>query len=230
MLKPIQDKQVYVSILGSDGTLRKVVSETTPGAVKREYETSDGKKGVKWEHIYQELSGVITTVEFFDGDFGKNLIIGITDGKEQEIKLSASMNSPFGEDLAKKLPAIDIKKPVIIRPYAFTDDNGKVRKGVSIMQDGNKVLSFFQDADRKPLHGYPQPQFKKDKKTGEDKQFSKDEWKIYFTGCRIFLTEYIEEHHLLKNEIAPIQNQQLSREEIYENGGVQEAPLEEIAF
>ena len=232
MLKPISEKATYVNILGSDGTLRKEVTETTPGAVKREWKSGDGKSsGVKWEHIYSELSGVITTVEFYSGDYGVNLIIGVTDGDEPEVRLSMSMSSSFGEDFALKLPALDIKKPVIIKPYSFVDDNGKPKKGVTVFQDGNKVQNFFYDAAKKETtHGCPVPQWKTDKKTGEKKQFTSEEWKLYFGIRRQFLIEYIEENHLLKNENAPAQ---ISRDEAYANSGVQtsdEMGLSDLPF
>jgi hypothetical protein len=227
MLKEYTPKATYINILGSDGTLRKEVEETTPGAVKREWKSGDGKSsGVKWEHIYSELSGVISSVEIYEGDFGKNIIVGVTDGEEPEIKLSISMNSPFGEDFAKKLPNIDIKKPIIIKPYAFTDDKGKVRKGVTVMQDGNKLQNFFYDAAKKEnIHEFPNPQYKFDKK-GEKKDFSKDEWKIYFALCRQFLIDYIEEHHLLKNESTSSATD--GREMMYEKMGVKEATDEQL--
>ncbi len=224
MLKPIQEKANYVNILGSDGTLRKTVDETTPGAVRREWKSGDGKsEGVKFELIYQELSGIITSIEIYEGDFGKNIIVGVTDGKEPEIKMSVSMNSPFGEDLAKKIPNIDLQEKVIFKPYAFTDDKGKVRKGITIMQDGNKIQNFFYDiANKTNIHEYPNPEFKIDKKSGEKKPFSTDEWKIYFAQCRQFLLDYIEEHHILLNEVVEVTGLTATdgRDMVYEKLGV----------
>ena len=64
MLKEYTEKPRYINILGSDGTLRETVTETTPGAIKREWKSGDGKSsGVKWERVYAEVSGINTTIE-----------------------------------------------------------------------------------------------------------------------------------------------------------------------
>jgi len=200
-LTPKQEKSSYLNVLSSDGSLRMVVDQDTPGAERRDWVSGDGKtSGVKYELVYQDVSGIITSVEMYEGDYGKNLIIGLTDGDEPEVKVSMSMNSPFGEEMAKKLPSIDMTKTVKIAPYAFEDEKGKTRKGVSVVQDEKKLQNFFYDFNAKEnINGYPSPALKKDKKTGEDKPFSKDEWKIYFGIARQFLVDYIEEHHLKKS-------------------------------
>lgn len=179
----------YVSVL-SDGSMRVVVDENTEGAVRRDYETSDGKTGTKWELVYNKLSGYITGIQFYDGDFGNNLQLTITDGEEKPIVLSLSTGSNFGEDMMKKLPAIDLTKRVVMIPYSFEDDNGKLRKGMTVIQNGDeKIANFFYDpTTKKNLHGYPETSF------GKKKTISKDEWKAYFLQCRIFLTDYINEH------------------------------------
>ena len=125
----------------------------------------------------------------------------------------------------KKLPNVDMKKPVILKPYAFVADNGKPMKGITVMQDGNKLTNYFYDAVKKEnLHDFPVPQFKTDKKTGEKKPFSSEEWKLYFGICRQFLIEHTEENHLLKNEIAACNTD--GRDITYEKQGVKSAEEE----
>ncbi len=70
-LKNNQREGKFVSIL-ADGKMHMTVPEGTEGAVKRDYETSDGKKGTKHELVYTELSGMIEKIEFYEGDFGKS--------------------------------------------------------------------------------------------------------------------------------------------------------------
>lgn len=194
-LTPKKEFGSFLNVLSSDGTLRMTVNEDTEGAVKREWESGDGKTGVKWELIYQKVEGFITSIEFYDGDYGRNIIVGIDD-----LKLSLGTNTPYGEDFMKKLPNIDITKPIALSPFAFEDDKGKTRKGVSIVQDGKKVQNFFYDFAKKTnIHGYPNPEFKTDKK-GVVKPFSTDDWKLYFGTARKFLCDYIEEHHLIEAE------------------------------
>lgn len=203
-------KRTYLNILGSDGSLRMTTEESDPKAKRRDWKSPDGEKtGTKWERVYRDISGKVTTIEFYDGDYGKNLIIGLTDGDNDEVCVSIQTNSPFGEDMMKKIPAIDMSKSIKLAPYAFEDDNGKMRKGVTVYQANdegvfdkdNKVENFFYDKTKKEnLYDFPTPKFKKDKKTGENKPFSSDEWKLYFGTCRLFLIDYIEEKHLVKTE------------------------------
>lgn len=183
-LQNTRDTRKYVTVL-SDGTIRLNVTEETEGAVKREYETSDKKTGVKYELVFSELSGKITGLNFQDGDYGKNLQIEVTDG--DPIVLSLNTASSFGEDFLKKLPNIDLTKEVILRPYSFEDDNGKLRKGITVIQNGDKIASYFYDVEgKKNINGYPTPDQKK------VKSFDKDDWKIYFIEVRKFLIAYAE--------------------------------------
>jgi hypothetical protein len=176
----------FLSIL-SDGTIRLSVPEGTEGAQKREYETSDGKTGVKYELVYTELSGMITGIKFWEGDFGKSIQLTITDGDEDPVVLSVSTASSFGEDLMKKLPAIETSKPIVLSPYSFEDDRGKKRKGITIRQGENKIENYYYDKDtKKNIHGYPETDFGK-------KKPSKDDWKMYFMKARLFLIDQIVE-------------------------------------
>lgn len=180
-LKNTRSDNTFVTIL-SDGTLRVTVPEGTDGAVKREYETSDGKKGVKYEHVFTELFGMIKKINFFEGSYGKSLQIIVEDNGE-EYNLSVNTESNFGEDLMKKLPSVDMKKPVLIVPYSFDDEKGKKKRGVTISQDGKKIQNFFLDKEtNKSKSGYPEVPKKK---------MTKDDWKLYFMNARIFLIEYI---------------------------------------
>lgn len=184
-----------MNILGSDGTLRLTVPEGTEGAVYREYETSDGKKGSKWELIFKSLSGMISNIQTHDGDYGMNLMLTLSyDGGEDTISIGTS--TPFGEDFMKKLPNINLDEYIEFAPFAFTDDHGKLRKGVSIKQGDKKVQNFFykagEDGERGVnVNGYPNPD-------GDTTKYTKDDWKIYFMQARKFLIKYTEEHFLPK--------------------------------
>lgn len=173
----------FLSIL-SDGTIRLSVPEGTEGAVRREYETSDGKTGVKHELVYTELSGMLTDVKFFEGDFGKLIQLTIEDVGEDPVVLSIGTASNFGEDLMKKLPGVDIEKPIVISPYSFEDEKGKKRKGVTLSQDGNKIENYYYDKEgKKNINGYPELKI--------TKKMSKDDWKMYFLKVRMFLIDEV---------------------------------------
>lgn len=218
---------IYASVL-ADGKIHVSVPEGTEGAVLREYETSTGEKGSKWEFVYDRLSGIITGIAFYEGDFGNQLQVTISDGEEKPVMLSLSTASNFGEDLMKKIPAIDFSKKVILSPYAMEDEKtGKIKKGISVIQEDKKIQNYFYDFhEKKNINGYPEPKFKVDKKTGENKPFSKDEWKLYFGECRVFLTEYITEHHLIMSEQAKKANEEWFVQKVK----YPEGPTEEVAF
>lgn len=190
------NKDNYVSILSSDGTLRMPVPEGTEGATVREYETSDGKKGVKHELVFNKLEGKITKVEFFDGEFGKLIQLTVTDDSG-DVVLSVNTSQNYGEDLMKKLPNINFDLPVAFSPYSFEDDKGKVRKGISIVQNDNKIQNFFYDpVKQKNINGYPDPE--------PGKEYDKEDWKVYFIQARKFLVKYTEDNIIPKfPEAAP---------------------------
>lgn len=191
MLINTRQENKFVTIL-SDGTLRLPVTEFTEGAVKREYETSDGKKGTKHELVFTEISGFITKVEFHDGEYGKLLQVTMSEEGEEDVVVSLNTSSSFGEDMMKKLMSIDTQKKVRLVPYSFTDEKGKSKKGLTVYQDGEKVKNYFTEgegAETKLLHGFPAIP-----KVAKGKIISSDEWKLYFMQARLFLVSYIEEH------------------------------------
>lgn len=191
-----KDTAIYFNVLGSDGTLRVTVPEGTEGATRRDYETKDGAKGTKFEKVYKKVTGRITDVSFYDGDYGRNLIIELTNDAEQVAKVSLNTQSNFAEDTMGKLPAVDFTQPVTFAPYSFTDNHGKNKRGMTIFQGGtekeNKVESFFKawDDEKKTFvykNNFPAPK-------GDVSKYTSDKWKIYFAEARVFLGEYIEEH------------------------------------
>lgn len=184
-LKNTDVENNFVSIL-ADGKLHKNSTQENKDAIKREYETSDGLKGEKWELIYTELTGIITEVKFYEGNYGKLIQLVFLDG-EEEITLSVNVNTSFGEDIMKKIPAIDLKLPVKIVPYSFEDEKDKKRRGVTFYQNEKKVANFYYDPEtKKNKNGYPDPKVKKGGK------ISNEEWKIYFMEVRLFLIEDIK--------------------------------------
>lgn len=188
-----KDDKNYVNILGSDGSLRMTVDENTEGAKRREYETSDGKTGVKWELVFKSISGMVKDISFYDGSFGENILIDF-ENDDEVLTLSVNTASNFGEDLMKKLPNIDFSQRVSMTPYAFEDEKGKVRKGLTINNQGDKIQNFFYDPiAKKNINNYPDP-----KPNKGDKPYTKDDWKIYFIETRKFLTEYTQENILPK--------------------------------
>jgi hypothetical protein len=185
-----KDSRRFISVLGSAGDFREAVDEGTEGAKKRTYETSDGKTGEKWEIPYKAIGGTITDIEFFEGDYGRNLILTVNIGEDEPVCVSLGTNTPFGESVLKVLPNIDFNKEVHMSPYNFTPEGGKNLRGVSVKQDGKKVENAFYNYETKEsLLGYPEPE-------GDTSSYDSDDWKMYFTACRKHTIKYAEENIL----------------------------------
>lgn len=187
-----KNKSQFFNVL-SDGKFHTAVPEGTEGSVKREYETSDGKKGVKNELIAESIIGVISNISIFEGDYGKNLQITVGELGKDGIVVSLSAASSFGEDFMKKLPAIDLDKEVKLSPYSFDDESGKKKKGLTIYQDDKKILNFYLSVKTnakgekkyETANGYPElPK--------ESKNWDADDWKLYFAQARKFLLQEVQ--------------------------------------
>lgn len=200
MLKEKQESTsniTFLSIIG--GKFVKTVEETTPGAVKREWSVG-GKSGVKWEKEYDSVSGKIKSLEFHDGEFGKNLKVWVADGDEM-FCISTSVKTGFGEDVLKKLPAVNYKEEIQLTPYEFTPDGAKYAlKGVTFFQADKKLTNFYRDADKKTINGQPVPE-------GDISDMDKEEiseyWKSYFAKVRRFMIKEIEDKIIPNLEPAP---------------------------
>jgi hypothetical protein len=171
--------QTFANVL-SDGKIRIACQDSTPNAVKREWELKDGSKGTKYELVYDKIDGIIKNLFIYDGNFGKTLQITIDD-----IVLCLNMKSNFADDFMRKLPNIDLEKTVEISPYSFETKEGKTKKGVSVIQNGEKIKNFFYDEEaKKAANGYPElPK--------GYKKFDSDDWSVHFIGCNKFLAEYM---------------------------------------
>jgi hypothetical protein len=197
MLKTSGEDKTYASIL-SDGRIHITVPEGTEGAVIRKYKTSDGLEGQKTEKVYTEVIGKITGIAFRDGEYGTQLQVDVDDGTNEPVCLSLATSSNYGEDMMKKLMNVDMERTVKIVPFSFKDDKGKQKRGVTIWQHNpktkknEKIQNYFYDAEaKKNINGYPEPKPKKGKTT---KDFTKENWKLYFGECREFLIDIITEH------------------------------------
>jgi len=177
-----RDSRTFASILG-DSTIRVTTDESTEGAVSRKYKNKQGVELIKWELVYNSLSGIINGIKFEDGDWGVKLNITVDD-----VVLSMGLKTNYAEDLMKKLPAIDFNSEVKLIPFNFKGTNGKMQKGFSIKQNGEKIKSFFWDKEnKKSINGVPSPE-------GDTTKFDKDDWINYYNIVRKFLQKYTEEN------------------------------------
>jgi len=175
----------------ADGKLREKVDEGTPGAKLRIVLNDDGsEKARKWELMYPGITGIITSIGQYIGDYGTSLNVRMKDENDEEYTVSLKENSPYGEGFMHKLPKIDLTKEVSLSGYAsFEDKEGrKVPAGLTVEQDGVKLKSFFtwkDGEDWKSVEGFPLP----DKKT---KERGGDLWKMYYDNVRVWMIDYLE--------------------------------------
>jgi len=184
-----REARTFVTIL-SDGSLRIPSTSDNPDAVRREYKTSKGVEGVKFELVQDAYEGLIKSVNFHDAGFGEMLNIAFEreEGQAEGVIISVSTENNFGTDLMRKFPLVDFNKKVSLNPFSFLSDAGKDIRGVTIRQDSiansGKVQDFFFDKENKiATNGIPVPQ-------GDVKAYTKDDWKIYFMQVRKFLVYY----------------------------------------
>ena len=188
-----KDGQYYTVIAGE---FRVQVPQDHPEAVRRDYELKDGTHGTKYERAVKALFGKITDVSFYEGDYGKNLLVTLDKNEEtgDTPVISVGVATNYGEDFLKKLPSINFEEEVRIRPFAWTpEDSTKERRGIEItMRDEEglfkkKVHDFFHDENKNVLHDYPTPE-------GDVEKYDTEDWKIYFIKARKFLIKYAEEN------------------------------------
>lgn len=190
----VTDKKAgrFISIK-SHGKFEEKVAPGTEGSEHVEYEFVDRKtgqtvKGEKDVMRYPRIENLtVTNVEFEDGDYGKNILVTLSDG-EDEIVWAQGVATPFGEDLMKKLPAVDFAEKISVQPYAFINEkNGKPVRGVNIYQKSDKVLSHFWDGE-KAINGIPEVE------QSAYETFTSEDWTVHFITVRKFLVAYIDEH------------------------------------
>ena len=179
----------------ADGLLREKVDEGTEGAKLRVVKDDAGiVKAEKWELTYPGITGFITGVTTFDGEYGTNILVSIKDENDEQFTVSLKASSMYGEDFLPKLPNIDREKEVSMKGYNFEADNGRKMTGITITQDGEKLRNAFnyKDGDEwvTPIDGYPQVDDKKTPKNSE-------QWKIFFSTRREWVMEYLTEQGLI---------------------------------
>jgi hypothetical protein len=206
--KPNSNKQ-YLSIV--QGSLRQSVPEGTAEAVRREWEAG-GDKGVKHEIVFKAITGLITDVNFYDGESNGrkftnlNIVLDENENGKKPV-ISVGVSTRYASDILKKLPGVNFDEEVRIRPYAFIPEGEeKTVTGVEITQkdrSGNftrKVDSHFHSkgGDGKTLvkNGFPKPD-------GDTREYTSDDWQAFYVQVRRFLVNYTKEQICPRFKDAP---------------------------
>lgn len=174
----------FLSII--QGNLAMKSDENNPEAVEREYEDKDGNKKTKWELLFSSIDGRIVDIRFSASDFGEQCIVTIQD-VDEKYNVALATDNRFFTDFAKKLPNVDLTKDVTLSPYDFEDKEGKQVKGLTVEQDGEKIYSYYYDADKKKtINGLPEVSAK------DRKEYDSDDWKMFFIKERKFLKKAVQ--------------------------------------
>jgi len=173
------------------------VESNTPGAVRIEYQLRDGTAGHYFACKKEYLRGVIESIYFKEGNFGKSLMINLING-EEKTAIQATVDTDYATTLMHLIPSLDLKKEVIFAPYDFIikvvqeGQKPKRIRGMSLKQDDEKVKKFFFDSEaRKALHGAPE--FDGDTK-------DKADWRLHFMKVNNFLVKYITANFATEQE------------------------------
>ena len=181
--------RVYWNIIG--GSLRRKVDPDTPGAVIREYETKDGGKAVKHELVVKAITGKVADLSVQDSEFGEKIVIEFEPDEQGKIHVvSIPLDSGYGESFLHIAPNIDFEKPIRLMPYNIKDENSdKVKRGIVVYQDEEKVPNFFFDTEKKEpkVKEYPMP-------PKDTSSWTSTRWKAFFIERRAFLLDYFKEN------------------------------------
>ena len=149
-----------VTIVRGKFTLRLADDSDNPKAVERTLEKGANAGKVVKELHYTGIEGNITSCYVDESDFGANFITELVDDEDARFKLQIPLDSQFFGQYAKRMPNIDISKPLFL---GLGYDKEHNRNFLFARQNGEKVsMAFTKDN----LNGMPEP----NKKTVKGKE------------------------------------------------------------
>lgn len=134
-----ENNALYLSIAGGFIWDRKADS-TNPNYSTQEFTKANGEVGERKGAKYADITGMIKDVEIKQHpEYGESINVSIASGGEKYI-ISITTNTKNSQDMMRALLLMDLKKPIYIKPYDFTDRATKKRaQGISFKQDGEKI-------------------------------------------------------------------------------------------
>jgi hypothetical protein len=122
-----------------------------------------------FEQNFDFIEGAIVDAKLTEHDeYGSHIVLTISDG-ETKADLQIKFDSAYGRSFLFKLPKLDVKSKVKIKPYSFVSkDNGKTITGLNVFNP-NKVENAYTKDNPNGL-----PQLKKVKFNGKE-QWDKTE-------------------------------------------------------
>lgn len=183
--EPLSKSGTFLKII--DGNFVREVPEGTPNAERREYEV-DGRKGVKFELVFMNWTGLITKITFKTTDYGEMCNIHMHDAI-----ITVNTSSRYFKDFAQRIKNADLSQQLTLHPYSMLNDDGDKVVGVSVQQGDEKMKNYYWDTDlRQVTGGYPE--ITEDAEKKEKKSY----WKAYFAEVEEFLIEELKKIKFLE--------------------------------
>jgi len=137
----------------TEGKVRQRADETTEGAAPRIVTNpKTGENKTVYELVYDYVEGYITKIEMYKDDFNTELIettIYNQDDDQYRV-LKIKLNSGYGSKFFELIPNVNMKEPVRIFPYSFTNKEKKVIIGLNIYQPKDTLdLKFEKKIEKK---------------------------------------------------------------------------------
>jgi hypothetical protein len=106
------------------------------------------------ERYFESLDGIVTDVHAKDTEYGRKWVIELKDGSDTYV-LQMNYDSSYAKYILNSLlntTHYSLARPVNIKPYYFEDkSSGKLRKGVTVSQDANKIPWKFGVGELPPM-------------------------------------------------------------------------------
>jgi hypothetical protein len=184
---------VFLSV--ADGNLVRSYKVANDNTIERV--TKTGK--LVFEEKYKDLTGIITSIETKENDFGKQWAVTFMDGSDKYV-VNMPFSSRYAASFLKALPNIDGNKVVKFMPWSMTDkqDASKKITGITMYQnDGNGFVKILPAFTKEAPNGLPQmKKIKvKGKETWDDSdmmEFLENVAKEFIAGLKKSAPEAIE--------------------------------------
>jgi len=191
----------YISFKPSIGRLAIKSDQGDPEAKPRTYKNSQtGEDVTVYEKRFQYISGKVVGVSVdTSGDYGSQLKIVLRDG-DADYTLPIPLNKSWGTKVAEALPNVKLDEEVLFTAYEdfITNDGKEVQAGLSVKQNGERVLSSFnvKNGDKwERKEGYPEYPSSDTipDKTKNKAKYTKF-WQDYYFSVEEFLIDWFEKN------------------------------------
>jgi hypothetical protein len=194
---------------GEGATIRRTAKDGEQHIVREGNNPKTNEPFAKKEVVIPKIIGTIESIDVFENDNGKNLNIFFSlednETESDRIILSLGYATPYGEDFMHKAPGIKPDVEYTVSVFNFTDDKGKIHKGIVIKNGDDKLPNVYSSKDASGnwtnKEGYPLPENK-----GEG--YDSEDWKMYFTQRRKYVFGELQKHPLWNADTTvPVQAQ-----------------------